>query len=453
MPSTYTTNLGIEKIGTGEQSGTWGTTTNTNFDLIDQAVNGVAQVVLASAGTSGSPNDLPVNNGSLSDGRNKFIEFTDGGDLGATAYVQLTPNDAEKVVFLRNSLTGGRSVIVFQGTYNASNDFEIPNGADVVLKFDGAGVSATVTQVFQDLTITAITLSSGTTVSSILDQDDMSSDSDTALATQQSIKAYVDSQVGTADTLSEILANGNTSGATDLVIDNGQVLTTNTINETTAASGVTIDSVLLKDDGVNATNLEITNIKANDGTSAGSIADSTGVVTFSSTILTTTDINGGTIDGTVIGGASEANATFVDVQIDSLGVGTPASGTTGEIRATNNVTAFYSDKRLKENINLISDALTKLSNISGVMFTPNEVAAKYGYDTSKNYPGVIAQEIKAVLPEAVVPAPFDTSYDEEGNEFSISGENYMTVQYEKLIPLLIEAIKELDKKVTTLGEK
>ena len=59
MASTYTVNLGIEKIGTGEQSGTWGTTTNTNFDLIDQAVNGVATVTLSSAGSSGSPNTGP----------------------------------------------------------------------------------------------------------------------------------------------------------------------------------------------------------------------------------------------------------------------------------------------------------------------------------------------------------------------------------------------------------
>ena len=194
MPSTYTTNLGIEKIGTGEQSGTWGTTTNTNLDLIDQAVNGVVQVTLAAAGTSGSPNSLPINDGSASDGRNKFIEFTDGGDLGATAYVQLTPNDAEKVAFFRNSLTGGRSVIIFQGTYNASNDFEIPSGADVVLKFDGAGAGATVTQVFEDLTISAVALSSGVTASSILDEDNMASDDATAVASQQSIKAYVDAQ-------------------------------------------------------------------------------------------------------------------------------------------------------------------------------------------------------------------------------------------------------------------
>jgi len=160
MPSTYTTNLGIEKIAVGEQSGTWGTTTNTNFDILDQAVNGVIQITLASAGTSGSPTVLDISNGSVSDGRNKFIEFVDGGDLGATAYVQLSPNDAEKIVFVRNSLSGSRSILVFQGTYNASNDFEIPNGKDVVIKFDGGGATATVTQVFDDLLVTGLSVTS-----------------------------------------------------------------------------------------------------------------------------------------------------------------------------------------------------------------------------------------------------------------------------------------------------
>ena len=145
MTSTYTTNLGIEKMATGDQSGTWGTTTNTNFDILDEAINGVITVTLSSAGSSGSPTALPITDGSSSNGRNKFIEFNDGGDLGGTAYVQLTPNNAEKIVFMRNSLSASRSVIVFQGTYNASNDFEIPNGKDVVLKFDGAGSGAVVT--------------------------------------------------------------------------------------------------------------------------------------------------------------------------------------------------------------------------------------------------------------------------------------------------------------------
>jgi len=154
MPSTYTTNLGIEKIGSGEQSGTWDITTNLNFDIIDQGINGVVSVTLAAAGTSGSPNTIDITDGTLSDGRNKFIEFVDGGDLGATAYVQLTPNDAEKIVFVRNSLSGSRSILIFQGTYNASNDFEIPAGKDVVIRFDGGGAGATVTDVFNSLLVT-----------------------------------------------------------------------------------------------------------------------------------------------------------------------------------------------------------------------------------------------------------------------------------------------------------
>ena len=96
MASTYTVNLGIEKPATGEQSGTWGNTTNTNFDIIDQAINGAVTVTLAATGSSGSPNTLAISDGTVSDGRNKFIEFNDGGDLGGTAYVQLTPNDAAR---------------------------------------------------------------------------------------------------------------------------------------------------------------------------------------------------------------------------------------------------------------------------------------------------------------------------------------------------------------------
>ncbi len=155
MPSTYTTNLGIEKIATGEQSGTWGNTTNTNFDIIDQAINGVESVTLAATGSSGSPNDIDITDGSVSDGRNKFIEFVDGGDLGGDVFVRLTPNDAEKILFVRNSLTT-QDILLFQGTYNASNDITVPNGKDMLVKFSGGGASATVTDMFVDLKVTAL---------------------------------------------------------------------------------------------------------------------------------------------------------------------------------------------------------------------------------------------------------------------------------------------------------
>ncbi|MHC4240527.1 MAG: tail fiber domain-containing protein, partial [Planctomycetota bacterium] len=90
---------------------------------------------------------------------------------------------------------------------------------------------------------------SGATGSIIKDEDNMVSDSAVHLATQQSIKAYVDAQVGTVNSLAEVLALGNSTGGTNLVVTAGDVITVDTINETTAASGVTIDSVLLKDGG------------------------------------------------------------------------------------------------------------------------------------------------------------------------------------------------------------
>ena len=293
MPSTYTTNLGIEKIATGEQSGTWGTTTNTNFDLIDTAVNGIVSVTLASAGTSGSPNDLPITDGTASNGRNKFIEFADGGDLGATAYVQLTPNNAEKIVHIRNSLSGSRSIIVFQGTYNASNDFEIPNGADVTLKFDGGGTGATVTDVNVDLTVTGVTATSTASFSG-----------------------------ATIDDLGTVTTADINGGTIDGTVIGGSSAAAGTF---TTANATTVDT----------TNIEVTNIKAKDGTAAGSIADSTGVVTLASSVLTTADINGGTADAVVIGGSTAAAGTFTT--FTSTGIDDNASSTAITIDSSGDV--------------------------------------------------------------------------------------------------------------------
>ena len=161
MPSTYTTNNGIEKIGTGEQSGTWGDTTNLNFDILDQALDGLVTITATDTGSSGSPNTLPITDGTLSDGRNRLIIITDGGDLGGSVFYQLTPADAEKIVFLRNSLSGSRDLILFQGTYNAARDLIVPAGKDVIIKFSGGGTSnAVVAPVFADLSLDAATIAS-----------------------------------------------------------------------------------------------------------------------------------------------------------------------------------------------------------------------------------------------------------------------------------------------------
>jgi hypothetical protein len=141
----------------------------------------------------------------------------------------------------------------------------------------------------------------------------------------------------------------------------------------------------------------------------------------------------------------ESNA---GVQVLSLGIGTAASGTTGEIRATNEITAYYSDRRLKENVKPIDNAVEKVLSLNGITYTPNDLARSFGYISDKTIVGLFADEVDAVLPEAVRPAPFDQ--DEDGN--SKSGENYQTIQYEKIVPLLVEAIKEQQKQIAQLSE-
>jgi hypothetical protein len=104
-------------------------------------------------------------------------------------------------------------------------------------------------------------------------------------------------------------------------------------------------------------------------------------------------------------------------QISSLGVGTAASGTAGEIRATNAITSFYSDERLKTDITEISGALDKVMQLRGVTFRANELAESFGYANNKEQVGVIAQDVEKVLPQIVVPAPFDIMQLQEGVEY------------------------------------
>jgi hypothetical protein len=111
---------------------------------------------------------------------------------------------------------------------------------------------------------------------------------------------------------------------------------------------------------------------------------------------------------------------------------------TGNINATGEITAYYSDRRLKTNVLTIENALVKIKKLNGVTYRPNELAESFGLGKETDVVGLFADEVEQVLPQAVKPAPFDI--DENGN--SKSGENYKTIQYEKVVPLLVEAIKE-----------
>jgi hypothetical protein len=118
----------------------------------------------------------------------------------------------------------------------------------------------------------------------------------------------------------------------------------------------------------------------------------------------------------------------------------------GAITATDNITAYASDRRLKENIVPIDNALERVEQLNGVHYSWKDNVKQLGFQPSNlNDTGLFAQEVQAVLPNAVKLAPFDNN-----DGVSISGENYLTVQYEKVVPLLVEAIKELSAEIKEL---
>jgi hypothetical protein len=188
-----------------------------------------------------------------------------------------------------------------------------------------------------------------------------------------------------------------------------------------------------------STYLSYTSGSTYNGSSARTIQTNATSANTASTLIArdgSGNFSAGTITATLTGTAS-ALVTGNNYQVNSFGVGTAASGTAGEIRATNDITAFYSsDKRLKENISPIPNALQKLSQISGNTFDWKsgfgEIHSHSGTDV-----GVIAQEVEKVLPQVVTTR-------ENG---------YKAVQYEKIIALLIEAVKELQEEVNQLKGK
>ena len=157
-----------------------------------------------------------------------------------------------------------------------------------------------------------------------------------------------------------------------------------------------------------------------------------------------TDLNLGTAGGSYITikyggnvgiGKSTPNAVL-DVNGNTIVTG--SLSVVGAITATGNITAYYSDDRLKNNLGNIPDSLNKVLSLNGFYFEPNQTAIDFGYTKQKEV-GVSAQQVQAILPEIIAAAPIDPMY--------------MTVRYEKLIPLLIEAIKEQNSMIVNLQQR
>ena len=135
MPSTYTDNGGIEKIGLGEKAGAWGTTTNNNFDIIDRLTNGVVDITL-----SGTTHTLTTSDGSVSDGMSKVLVL--GGSPSGTNTITISPSDADKLYFVQN---GTSQTATF--TQGSGANVSVAAGKQAIIYADGKGSTAAVIEI------------------------------------------------------------------------------------------------------------------------------------------------------------------------------------------------------------------------------------------------------------------------------------------------------------------
>lgn len=157
MPPTYTSNNRIKKIANGDETGTWGTSTNTNFDLYDTAIDGVVDITL-----SGTSSTLTISNGAAAspDGRNKVLVL--GGSPSGTHTITVSPNSVEKHYYIQNNTS--QSVVIAQ---DSGTTVTIAAGYSTIVYCDGAGSGASVKEIITKFKATEFNASTYTATASL----------------------------------------------------------------------------------------------------------------------------------------------------------------------------------------------------------------------------------------------------------------------------------------------
>ena len=326
------------------------------------------------------------------------LTIADGKTATISNTLTFTGTDASSVDF-----GAGGTVLYSGGALGTPSSGTLTNCTFPTLNQNTSGTAA-------GLSTTLVATSGGTGQSVYAVGDILYASTTTALSKLADVatgNALISGGIGVAPSYGKIGLTTHISGT--LAIANGG--TGSTSAATVAGTGISVSGTFPNQ---TVTNSGVTSIVAGTGVT---ISGATGAVTVNAS-------------------ATVPNSA---TQVLSLGVGTAASGTTGEIRATNAITSYYSDDRLKTRTGNIQNALEKVLSLDGFHYHANETAVALGYDASKQEVGLSAQQVQAVLPEVIAPAPIDPQY--------------MTMHYERLVPLLVEAIKEQQKQIEELKAK
>jgi hypothetical protein len=435
MASTYVNNLRLNEMATGDGSGTWGTTTNTNLELIGQAF-GWGTRAIANASTD----NITIADGASDADRNMALKLTGGGQA---CTVTILPNTSSKVWIMENATS---YTLTF--TQGSGANVAILAGETKMIATDGLGSGAVVYDVLTDLNLAGTTKTAAlTNAGDMLVGDDLTLNSDSAVlgfgADTDTTLTHTDGTGLTLNSTNKLCFNDASQfiqGASATVLD---IAATDTI-ELTATNIAVVGTMgatgkITADAGIDIDNFNI------DGTT---IALSSGDMTLDAAGDIVLDAAGddillksaGTHEGNI--NLASSNLTFKSIVSDKDMIfqgndgGSAITALTLDMSAAgaatfnNDVTAF-SDERLKSNITTIPDALSKVTEMRGVHYVRNE--------TGKDSSGVIAQELQKIAPELVL-----TAEDEMGT---------LSVNYGNITGYLIEAVKELSARVKELEGK
>ena len=432
MASTYVNNLRLNEMATGDQSGSWGTVTNTNLELIGQAF-GWGTRAIANASTD----NITIADGASDADRNMALKLTGGGQA---CTVTILPNTSSKVWIMENATA---ATLTF--TQGSGANVAILAGETKMIATDGLGSGAVVYDVLTDLNLAGTTKTAAlTNAGDMLVGDDLTLNSDSAVlgfgADTDTTLTHTDGTGLTLNSTNKLCFNDASQfiqGASATVLD---IAATDTI-ELTATNIAVVGTMgatgkITADAGIDIDNFNIdgTTIALSSGDmvldAAGDIildADGADIVLKDGgTIFSELDKDGNNFriknpisDGDVLIQGNDGGSTITALTLDMSAAGAATFN--------NDVTAF-SDERLKSNITTIPDALSKVSEMRGVHYVRNE--------TGKDSSGVIAQEMQKVAPELVL-----TAEDEMGT---------LSVNYGNITGYLIEAIKELKAEIEEL---
>jgi hypothetical protein len=324
MASTYVNDLRLEEIADGEQSGTWGATTNTNLELIGEALGYGTEAITTNADTHTST----VADGAADPARAMFIKYT--GTLDSTCTITIAPNTLNRLHFIHNATSGSQSIIIKQGS---GATITIPTGDTKAVYLDGAGSGAAVTDAFASLSVVDLKVQDDLTVN-----DDILLNSDSAVisfgADADTTLTHTDGSGLTLNGTNKLMFNDASQfiqGASATVLD---IAATDEIELTATLIDVvgnqTVSGTLGVTGVLTGTSLDISGDIDVDGVTNLDVVDIDGAVDMASTLTVTGEI---TANGGIALGDGDV-ATFGDsddLSIQHLAGTTYLTNTTGSL--------------------------------------------------------------------------------------------------------------------------